>query len=92
MSPPKGTGWIWQATHEANGWYSQSKTQRLIAFVVSTFIIVYVVIKGNILPLLPELLGVYLAYAVLGRAASRYMSERKNKQEASDDRQDSLGV
>lgn len=77
--PPEGSSWYWQATHERDGWFSQSKTQRLIAFALSSFIIMWCVIKSNILPLLPELLGVYLGYAIIGRAASRWIATKEDK-------------
>lgn len=78
QSEPKG--WWYQAIRERDGRASTTKVQRLIAFAVSTIIILYQVRKGTIPTFLPELLGVYLGYAVLGRASSKWL-ENKGKGE-----------
>lgn len=72
-------GWWYQAVRERDGTASTTKVQRLIAFAVSTIIILYQVWKEAIPSYLPELLGVYLGYAVLGRASSKWIEHRRDK-------------
>lgn len=66
--------------HEKDGWASTTKTQRSIAFVITTFIVMYYVIMGATIPaLLPELLMLYFGIAVGGRIADRWVERKENK-------------
>ena len=80
-SPPERSWW-WMSTHERDGWASTTKTQRSIAFLVTTVIILFYVISDKAIPvLLPELLALYFGIAVGGRIADRWV-ERKEKKDA----------
>ena len=73
--------WLWMVLHERDGWASHTKFQRLVAFILVTSAVGFYVIRGDIPSLMPELLGVYLAYAVLGRASSKWIENENNKKE-----------
>lgn len=69
--------WIWQASHERDGWFSTTKTHRNVAFIVVTGIILFTVWKGNIPPLLPEIIFTYFGISVTGRIADRWTASKK---------------
>lgn len=72
--------WFWMSVHEKDGWASTTKTQRSIAFIITTFVVVYYVIMGATIPaLLPELLMLYFGIAVGGRIADRWVERKENK-------------
>lgn len=70
------------STHERDGWASTTKTQRSIAFVVTSAIVLFFAFGDKAIPpLFPELLGLYFGIAVGGRIADRWV-ERKEKTDA----------
>src|SRR5574343_677382 len=77
LSPFVSKSWLWKVSHERYGWASSTKLTRLVAFLVSTFILIFVVIKGTIPGGLAELTGIYLAYAI----GARYFSQTAWKKE-----------
>lgn len=63
--------WFWQMSHERDGWASSTKLQRVVAFLVASFVLIFSVIKGVFPAGMAELVGIYLAYAV----GARYFSQ-----------------
>jgi hypothetical protein len=75
----EGRSWWWMSTRERDGWASTTKVQRTIAFVITTFVVVFTVINGTIPAGLAELLGIYFGIAVAGRVGDRWIEEKKSE-------------
>lgn len=80
----KERGWWWQALRDPRipgGWASTTKLQVLIASFVASFVIIFLMIRGEVPNYAPELLGTYMAIIILGRGASKFLSIWENKKE-----------
>ena len=80
-TPHSNKGWWWMSVHERDGWASTTKTQRSLAFLISTVIVLYYVFTDKAIPvLLPELLMLYFGIAVGGRIADRWVEQKEKKE------------
>lgn len=80
--------WLWQMSHERDGWASSTKLQRIAAFLVASFVLIFSVVKGIFPAGMAELTGIYLAYAI----GARYFSQSAwNKGQENVDRSRNIG-